>query len=666
MSKRYKMNNIMMGPPGYDDHHTLKDRHGMMCAIHHSSANFPNNFPCSQHQILHICPPPSPADKENKKPTSLKMRTRSKSPVKKKNISFPCRNWGTVLETSAQVSRNTGDQALSHHLQYPVINSIETNVERVNSCPDQTCSCGSDSQSTGPKRCSIKSLSTVKVTDLSPVRYQEIRHKIHSDPVVNGLKDEIEKVKSQLEQISVSNSGKVKSGGRGEPEKQISHLKSENKQLKKELEQKKKQYLASMKDVERAKDILSDYEKKVYLLHEQALHSSKIMKQSKDKFCKCITQKDKMIKDLKESNDNLLRTIDDKEGKYSDLSSTFENMQEAFRKNSTQYVTLSDNSKHFAGAIQLLEKQLEKPLKDTEQYKEEVNRLEKQLADFASKTYMEMEAKAKKQKEKYSYRIKEHEGKEKQLNERISELSSEIEIVNAQKSSYEELQNQCKDLEAKLKEYEEYASKYTSLEEKYQQQCDSAVNNEMKFEKDREELRALIDELTYVVKQNKATLLQLSEINKQQETVIASQSAILLEKEEMMQIAESEIDMLRKRSMELESEINNLKNALNGPCSKEACISLSEELEDMKMALSREKDNEMLKEKIIQGQSQTIADLHNQIKAKMSELSRVREESNIAEDEIVKMNDDLMRKHMDLEREMSEKELLMQKMKVRY
>lgn len=56
------------------------------------------------------------------------------------------------------------------------------------------------------------------------------------------------------------------------------------------------------------------------------------------------------------------------------------------------------------------------------------------------------------------------------------------------------------------------------------------METEEKYNKDREQLRQLIDELTSVVKGNKVTLLHLSKINKEQEALIMSQSDILLKK----------------------------------------------------------------------------------------------------------------------------------------
>lgn len=82
-------------------------------------------------------------------------------------------------------------------------------------------------------------------------------------------------------------------------------------------------------------------------------------------------------------------------------------------------------------------------------------------------------------------------------------------------------------------------------------------------------------------------------------------------------------------------------------------------------ALSLEKDNHLVKEKIIEDQSQTICCLQYQIKEKMSELSKAREETVIAENEMARINNDLIQKHKSLEKELNEKEQLLKKLKVK-
>ncbi|CAH1154160.1 unnamed protein product [Phaedon cochleariae] len=645
MSKGFITNLCTKGPPRSDQSISLQESvHNTSFCSRPNSMNSGNRIPCSQHHMIQVCQIPSFCT-ENKTVSKHKSRTRSKSPgnsqKNKKSVTFPDQNWATVFRTNSVYSGNDmGDnQVIDIHYAEP----------------KRTCSCVSNGTSF-KNGCVIKSRSRLQVSNSSPIHAHVVQQSICPEQLT-GLKNEIEIVRTQLEKMAKPDPANLV--GKGEPE-QYAQLKSENKHLKRELELKRKLYLATLQDVERAKDILSDYEKKVALLHDQAVKSSKIMKQSKDKFCKCVKEKEKIIKELKDSNADLLHSIREKEIKYVELNKTFGSLQSLLHENSEQH---ANNNQNFSEAIKTLQKQLDTSLKETEQYKDEVKKLEEQLINFECKVCERLEAKAKKQKEKFDSRMKEQEQKESSLNQKISELSSQVEVAHNQKSSYEQLQNEFNELQAKIEQYETLGSRYNFLEEKYQEQCYLAVEKERDFERDRGELKKLVDELTDVIKQNKATVLQLSDINKQQEALIASQSAILLEKDEKMKMAESEIEMLRTKSEQLEEEIYDLKKALDGPCSKNACLSLSKELEELRIALEIEKDNKLVKEKIIEDQSQTITGLQVQMKEKLRELSIAKQESNVAEEEIMKINDDLMMKHRELEREMHEKEHLMQKLK---
>ncbi|KAJ8932723.1 hypothetical protein NQ314_014418 [Rhamnusium bicolor] len=475
---------------------------------------------------------------------------------------------------------------------------------------------------------------------------QIAQHLISTDGVVTELKDEIEKVKSQLRHINLCKNERLKNASpdKSDPLKLISQLKTENKQLKKELIQKRKMQQASMKNVEKAKDIMNDYEKKVGLLHEQAIKSSKVMKQSKERFCKCLQEKDQLVKELQRNNESLQFDLREQEVKYEQIMKLHENLQESFNETNGKCIVLSGNNEKFVQCIELLEQQLQCAVCECEQYKEDVRRLEQEISDIKCNTCQKLELKLKKQKEKYENRLKQNEENENILKGQISELSRKIMDLETEKLSIDTLQ--CKQLEDKCK-----------------RQCETTLQKEKRYEKERDEMRQLVDELTNVVKQNKVTLLQLSNINKQQEVLLESQCSLLSEKEEKIKMGESTIEMMEIKSSELEREVEELRKILSGPCTKSTCCSLSKELEEIKTALSQERDNQLMKQKVIEDQSQTIYCLQYQIKEKMSELSKAREETSIAEEEMSRINNDLVRKHKDLERELDEKEQLLEKMK---
>lgn len=182
-------------------------------------------------------------------------------------------------------------------------------------------------------------------------------------------------MKSQVEDLVVQRSDIF--CGKGEPIKQIYQLRTENKHLKRQLDIKRKLYNNAAKDVEKAKEILQEYERKVCILHEQALKSSKIMKQTKHKFCKCLQEKEKTIKELKVSNCELRSNIKEKEVQYTDLNNLFENLQAMVIENNDQYAQLKENNQNVCECMKVLEKQLATAFTECGQYKNEVELLRK-------------------------------------------------------------------------------------------------------------------------------------------------------------------------------------------------------------------------------------------------------------------------------------------------
>ncbi|KAJ8975382.1 hypothetical protein NQ317_008597 [Molorchus minor] len=298
--------------------------------------------------------------------------------------------------------------------------------------------------------------------------------------------------------------------------KTMSKLKSENRRLTRELEQIKRGQQESIREVEKARDVMDDYEKKVALLHQQALKSSKILKQSKDRFCKCLKEKENLIEDLQNNNKDLTFCITEKDLQYRDLNKAYENLQVVCEQNDNKCEVLSGNNKKFCECIQMLEKQLQSSLHESQQYKEEIKKVEQRLANFKCTTCQRLE-------EKFENRLKEYEEKENMLKKQNADLTSKIKEIGPEK---------VEEFKKKIMDYETCVAKCKHLEEECKNQCDTILRNEKQFEKERGDLMQLVDELTTVVKQNKVTLLQLSSINKEQEVLLETQSVILLEKKE--------------------------------------------------------------------------------------------------------------------------------------
>ncbi|CAH2005561.1 unnamed protein product [Acanthoscelides obtectus] len=625
---------------------------GTICAVHNVMKGG-DGFPMVQHQMLEVrprnsCRVNSSSPTRRRKSSCSRSRSRSRNDCQQ----IPTKEWTVKAST---VYHNFSAEKGEPDQHQGLMNNVT--IAKSDSCPcpvsasmARQCSCSGKNP---------KSRSVLEVPCISP---HIAEHIYSTDEVVNGLKREIENVKSQL-MVMRSAPEKKSSTSKDPTAKQVYQLSKENKHLRKELEQKRQLYQATVKEMHKSKDILSEYEKQVGLLHEQAIKSSKVMKQSKEKFCQCIKQKDNMIDRLKRQCEELHRVVGDKEMKYESLRKSFDDLQVMYVDNTKQYDLMTEQNQNVCECLKLMEGQLEASVKEVEYYKSELDRMDKLVADFKCEFCEKVNSGAKQQSDKYEERIKELENKENVLKDEIASLNEQLNDTANKEGALKELREKCACLEEKLEGYQKYMAKCQDLEDEYQQQCREAIEKESKYLKERDELRSLVEELTAVVQQNKVTLLQLSEINKEQEALILSQGAVLSEKEEKMKSVESEIDCLKRQSLELEQEVEDLRQALSGPCTKDTCLSLSHQLDDLKVALDSERDNKLVKEKIIEDQSHTIQFLQQQIKDRIAELNRFKEETSITEKEMMKVSRILDKKQEELDHESKEKEQLAKKLK---
>ncbi|XP_057653082.1 leucine-rich repeat and coiled-coil domain-containing protein 1-like [Diorhabda carinulata] len=585
----------------------------------------------------------SPISKKSKKRLKSKSKSSIGSGKSAKSVTFSNIKVGTTLKSTSMV------QPCIHYTKdanFPV--QMTTHLTRIDNPPNRTCSCSSNCV-TNKQRC-IKSHQLI--SRFNPYPIQQVAQRVSKTRVLlSGLKTELNKVKSQLTNISLEVTRSNASAPSSRIEREIYELKLENVKLKKELDTKRQQCERSLKDAENAKRILNEYEDKVVSLHDKAMESSRLIKQSKEKFCKCLKEKELEIEQLKQNNENLIESVKGKDAKF----------RRKDAGDDDNLKTIAENSRNFTQCVQLLEKQLENAVNDNEKYKDEVRKLEQQILNYECKLCQKYEQKVKKQKIKLNNKIKEQEAVEHKLMDKINELNVQLEANKNMQKSHENLQNKYKELENQLKTHEDYTEKYTVLNEKHKEDIDKFKKNEEKHEKDKKQLRNLVNELTTVVKQNKITLLQLSEINKQQERLLLSQTSVISEKNDKIKLVESEIEILKKRSSELQEEVEILKRSLKEPCKHESHLILIDQLREIRKTLNEELDNRLIKEKIIEDQTETITTLQNEIKDKISELNRAREENGAAEEEISSVNEDLSRARKELEEEIARKEILNKK-----
>ncbi|XP_060529526.1 golgin subfamily A member 6-like protein 7 [Cylas formicarius] len=607
--------------------------HGTLCAIH-KTINSTDNFPHSNHQMLRLCPSFSGyhskipiRSRQNKSPNYRQRLPKTSAP---KNV---CRHASTIAPYHCP---NAG-----HVLSV-------MNIEKTLSCPGNMYY-----ENSSNRNCGMSSKSSLQID------CKLAQSLVNTDEVVCELKDEIERIKVQLKHKT-----DTKPQNKIEDEAfQLVKLKNENKRLKREVEAKKKLLEASRKDVDKARDILGDYEKKVSLLHAQAIKSSKAMKASKEKFCKCLSEKDDTIRCLKENNSGLVITIEETRRQYNRKEEECEQMKAALEETIEKCSALKETNQNFCECIESLKQELDKSATESEEYKSSVKKLEQKLCNLNSACKKIM-SKMKRQKEHYEQQLKNRETSERSLSEQVSFLSDRLTDVNNQKMGYNQLKTHCDELEKKLKQYERYSEKCQCLEEECKKQYELIIQNERAFEKRRNEMQNLVDELTTVVNNNKVSLLQMSEINKQQQMLIRDQSVALMTKEEQLELLGKQSENFKRRSEELEKEVGDLRRSLSEPCSKDACLCISKELQELRRTLSEERDNHLLKEKIIEDQSQTILRLQHQVKDRLYELNKAHSDAKYLEQELMKINEQLHQKHKELDKQMDEKDNLIEKLKI--
>ncbi|KAL1489331.1 hypothetical protein ABEB36_014248 [Hypothenemus hampei] len=626
-----------------------------LCAIH-KTINSTDNFPSCNHKMLRLCPVPN---LQNRSGACVRSRSRkSRSPSPKYDHSKMHR----TLSANPPIKKSHCCQIVPH-----VYCRIErsaspgsgvanyVNVEKTFSCPGKM-------NQNNPKSSTFTSKSSIQIEQFA-------QNLLDTDGVVHELKTEIERVKHQLHHISRQripapslrspHTSKIPcsitippSAPEEMPESVIVKLTNDNKRLKRELKSKKKLLEKSRTEMAKAKDILSDYEKKVGLLHVQALKSSKAMKKSKETFCQCLKDRDEKIKALKETQESLDKTLkksskilNEKDLEIMGLKESVSCLKKTLDGSSFKCSTLIQSNQELVQSIDVLKGQLQVSSSALNDQKNLIESLEQKICDLncmCKKTA----CKSRKQKSDFDSLIKNHEEEKFRLNQELDNLSMKM-----------------SETERQLRVYETYPDKYKRLEQECKEAHDQLRNTQESFLKEKQEMEKLISELTNVVKQNKGTLQEMSELNRQQEITIQSQSKALLKKEEQFKLIEKESEDFKMRNAKLEQEVEDLRRSLSEPCNKEACLCISKELDRIKNALNVEKDTQLIKEKIIQDQSQTIIDLQREVKEKISELNKAQNDTRYLEEEIEKINEKLIIKHKELDVEIDEKEGLMDKLR---
>ncbi|XP_066260800.1 uncharacterized protein [Euwallacea similis] len=565
-----------------------------------------------------------------------------------------------------------GQGTIKHHVAnseyYPA--GYQVNVEKTLSCPANLY---------GPEPYNPHSF-----TSQNSVQMEQFSENLFNiDEVVNKLKDEIERVKHQLRHLSQQRlendrRTKIPSLAKTPPstpedreeihskeETQVTVMKNENRRLKHEIEVTRKLLEKSRVKVLKIKDILADYEKKVNLLQLQALKSSKAVKKSEETFCLCLKDKDTKIKTLKATNDILEQTVKDKtcllnekNEEMNKLNESINSLKQAFEETTTRCSLLNEINQNFLLSIDILRAELNNSASEVEKQKETIQNQEQKICDLNC-VYNEMVARTSKRKDSSKLLINNNFQEQEKKTRQTSPLSIPVEEAEKQKTIM------CKfpELEETVKEYEAFSVQCKDLEGNCKDVHEKFLLSENNFNKQKRDMSRLIGELTEIVKEYKVTISQISEINKQQEIIINNQGMALSTKEVELILIKKESHSFKNKSRLLEQEVEDLKRDLSDVCSEEASLSIYKELEELKKALNIEKDNQLIKDKIIQDQCETILNLQSQVKQKFQELTQALDVNQYLQREIDKINENLMMKHEELGLEIDENRSLIEKLR---
>ncbi|CAH0556023.1 unnamed protein product [Brassicogethes aeneus] len=493
---------------------------------------------------------------------------------------------------------------------------------------------------------------------------------VDSQDELDKLKHEILKVKSQLTLIKNSNTLMARKTIEDLTNDMLK-LRNENAELKGTISSKQVEYNTVVKDLKKVKDMLSIYEEKVGLLHEKALVSSKVMTESKDKFCKCLQEREKRIKKLSESMKVLKNELKEKDEIFEALNNKLQTLEKTY-ESSAELSTLKEANSIYSQCICELENKLKKTNEECEKmktkackYNARVIELEKSLkekCDCSSKfepELLRLQENETHLKEEINYLTKRINSIESEKLE--SDITTECEY-NSLKKEYEHLQGKHKELLSKYKDYEDCAKKCDQLEMKYQCISTELYEKESKFLCERNDLRDLVDQLTSVVEQNKHTLMHLSVVNKEQETMLKTQSETLEIKDKKIQEVVSEYEMVKKKSEELEREVEQLMKTLSTNDDM-TCSDMRQRVLDLMSKVDKDKISLENKSKMIEEQSKTITNLQDKIREHTREIRKSKEIANVSVAEVYDLKEELKKKQYVMDKEARDKEILIVKLR---
>ncbi|KAL3269817.1 hypothetical protein HHI36_008875 [Cryptolaemus montrouzieri] len=517
--------------------------------------------------------------------------------------------------------------------------------------------------------------------------------------LIDSLRGEIEKVRHKLceignrptenlEDITFKyskekiNNQKVPSGDFNNQNlaQELKNLQDKNDELTKQLQEHKKLQESSMKKARDATHLLNAYEAKVNALHEQALKSSKMMAHSKEKFCSILRSRNCQIKNLYEVNQQLKRTIAANGEQMKQLKNSYKLLKSRYREIEDREKDSRDDNFKLRESMRKLEKELKIVYKECSELKEENVAFLKDLNAAKEDITDRYNTKLNKHKEQFENVLIRNKLNESRLIEEVQFMSEELhyhgneleDLKIGVKSDTTELKAKYKAL---LYEYEALAKKFQEYEQFDEIKC-SCIEQELRefslkmkekesiIVRERDELRTLVEELARAIKQNKIALNELTQTNDDQESIINNLKDMMRTKDDQILLYQKELTTVRHQYENLKKEAEGIKKILeetkrsSDPNEEKIYV----ELELIRRKLNEEEDNNLIKQKVIEDQDQTINNLRGQIDEKNKEIERTVESLCKATEETAHLSEHLRFMETELSREKIEKRKLLREL----
>ncbi|XP_063921487.1 protein Hook homolog 2-like [Zophobas morio] len=462
----------------------------------------------------------------------------------------------------------------------------------------------------------------------SKVKVNVLKKAKKEKPVVDSdgaklLKEELEVIKEQLYLLSEQRQNCPQNCAKSDEleclrehcenqEKEIQELKCKNAKLLKKI---KKQPVDDIDNAITTKSRLDDYEKKLTLLYDEFVETSKVMELNRERICRCIKEKSDEYEDRIKSMSNSKTS---QESVTQEVPETLEDTSKYVEQNSVM-----------AQTIQKLESDLHQALLELETSRKQALTAEKKhQKEITEKNKVFLLETQKKTKEIEDLKAKIQENKSCRCNPCRHKLAA---TNNELQTKYDQLAHKYKHMVDKLNIYQQSTKKRNEELQMLKQQESNLLAEYVNLQGFCEQLRSVISE-------HKVTMAQLNSAVHERDSALQCQRAELASKNKQVELLAKSEDRLKKKVIELQENLvsmtvasNSIKRSPNTTtlCAEDCSIHLTQELEDLINALYEEIDKTLEKDEQIQKQAREICCLRCAMSAKDTELKSLRTQLKI-------------------------------------